>query len=64
MLVLSSAPVDLVTQTHAYLAQYGDSGMMTFVINQNSVVFEKNLGKETALATTAISDSTLIRAGS
>jgi hypothetical protein len=37
---------------------------MTFVINQKSVVFEKNLGKETALATAAIKvNSTLIRAG-
>lgn len=28
-------------------AQYGDSGIMTFVINQNGVVFQKDLGKAT-----------------
>jgi hypothetical protein len=27
--------------------QYGDSVIMTFVINQNVAVFEKDLGKET-----------------
>ena len=31
----------------AYPAQYGDSGIMTFVTNQDGVVFEKDLGKET-----------------
>ena len=31
----------------AYPAQYGDSGIMTFIINQNGVVFEKDLGKTT-----------------
>jgi len=31
----------------AYPAKYGDSGIMTFVTNQNGVVFEKDLGKET-----------------
>jgi hypothetical protein len=25
-------------------AKYGDSGVMTFVVNQNGIVFEKNLG--------------------
>lgn len=29
----------------AYPAQYGDTGIMTFMINQNGVVYEKNLGK-------------------
>ncbi len=29
----------------AYPAQYGDSGMMTFIINQQGVVYEKDLGK-------------------
>ena len=28
-------------------AQYGDSGIMTFTINQNGVVFDKDLGKNT-----------------
>jgi len=31
----------------AYPAQYGDTGIMTFIINQNGVVFEKDLGKTT-----------------
>ena len=31
----------------AYPAQYGDSGIMTFVINQNGVAYQKNLGKDT-----------------
>lgn len=31
----------------AYPAQYGDSGIMTFVINQNGDVFEKDLGQTT-----------------
>lgn len=39
----------------AYPEKYGDSGIATFIINQNGVVFEKDLGKtttETATATT------------
>jgi hypothetical protein len=31
----------------AYPAKWGDSGVMTFVVNQNGIVFEKNLGPET-----------------
>lgn len=31
----------------AYPARYGDSGVMSFVINQNGVVYEKDLGKTT-----------------
>jgi len=31
----------------AYPAQYGDSGIMTFTVNQNGVVYEKDLGKTT-----------------
>jgi hypothetical protein len=31
----------------AYPAEYGDSGIMTFIVNQDGVVYEKNLGKET-----------------
>ena len=31
----------------AYPAQYGDSGMMTFIVNQNGVTFQKDLGKAT-----------------
>ena len=29
----------------AYPAQYGDSGIMSFIINQNGKVYEKDLGK-------------------
>ena len=32
----------------AYPATYDDSGIMTFIISQNRVVYQKNLGKETA----------------
>jgi hypothetical protein len=31
----------------AYPAQYGDSGIMTFIINQHGVAFQKDLGKTT-----------------
>jgi hypothetical protein len=32
----------------AYPATYGDSGIMTFIVNQSGIVFEKNLGTATA----------------
>jgi hypothetical protein len=32
----------------AFPATYGDSGVMTFIINQHGIVFEKNLGANTA----------------
>jgi hypothetical protein len=31
----------------AYPAQYGNSGVMTFIVNQAGVVYQKNLGKDT-----------------
>jgi hypothetical protein len=31
----------------AWPAQYGDSGVMTFVVNQQGVVLEKDMGPET-----------------
>jgi len=31
----------------AFPAKYGDSGVMTFIINQDGIVFEKNLGPKT-----------------
>ncbi len=40
----------------AYPAQYGDSGIMTFVINQNGMVFQKDLGKTTADVAAAMTD--------
>jgi 23S rRNA maturation mini-RNase III len=30
----------------AYPAEYGDSGVMTFIVNQDGVVYERNLGKK------------------
>jgi hypothetical protein len=32
----------------AYPAQYGSSGIKTFIVNQDGVVYEKNLGAKTA----------------
>ena len=32
----------------AYPATWGDSGIMTFVVNQDGVVYQKNLGPKTA----------------
>lgn len=32
----------------AYPAEYGSSGIMTFIINQDGVVYQKDLGKETS----------------
>ena len=32
----------------AYPAQYGASGVMTFIVNQNGIVYQKNLGSATA----------------
>jgi hypothetical protein len=32
----------------AFPAKYGDSGVMTFVVSQDGIVFEKNLGPDTA----------------
>jgi hypothetical protein len=38
----------------AYPAQYGASGVMTFVVNQNGVVYQKDLGRDTARKAAAI----------
>ena len=38
----------------AYPAAYGDSGIMTFIVNQNGIVREKNLGPHTARLARAI----------
>ena len=40
----------------AYPAKYGDSGVMTFVVNQDGIVFEKDLGKDTTTAASAITE--------
>jgi len=38
----------------AYPAQYGSSGIMTFIVSQDGVVYEKNLGKNTPSAAQAM----------
>jgi hypothetical protein len=38
----------------AYPAKYGSSGVMTFIVNQDGVVYEKNLGRETRAAALAM----------
>jgi hypothetical protein len=38
----------------AWPAKYGNSGVMTFLINQRDMVFQKDLGPETAQAAAAI----------
>ena len=31
----------------AYPAEYGNSGVMTFIVNQDGIVFEKDMGPDT-----------------
>jgi hypothetical protein len=38
----------------AYPAQYGNSGVMTFIVNYQGKVFQKNLGKDTASIASAL----------
>jgi hypothetical protein len=38
----------------AYPAKYGASGIMTFIVNQEGVIYEKDLGEDTAKAATAM----------
>jgi hypothetical protein len=40
----------------AYPAEYGNSGVMTFIINQDGVLFQKDLGKTTTDTATAMSE--------
>ena len=40
----------------AYPAKYGDSGIMTFIVNQNGVIFQKDLGKETEEIASAMTE--------
>jgi hypothetical protein len=39
----------------AYPAEYGNSGVMTFMINQDGVLLQKDLGKATTETATATS---------
>ena len=38
----------------AWPAKYGNSGIMTFIVNQQGIVFEKDLGEKTDEAVAAI----------
>jgi len=38
----------------AYPARYGASGVMTFIVNHDGVVYQKDLGPATARAATTI----------
>jgi len=40
----------------AYPAEYGNSGVMTFMINQDGVLLQKDLGKATTEKTTTMSE--------
>ena len=40
----------------AYPAEYGSSGVMTFVANQDGVVYEKDLGRKTDVLTKAMKE--------
>lgn len=40
----------------AYPAEYGNSGVMTFVVNQEGIIYEKNLGKNTRRLAEAITE--------
>ena len=40
----------------AYPAEYGNSGVMTFIINQDGVLFQKDLGKATTKTATAMTE--------
>ena len=37
-----------------YPAEYGNSGVMTFIVNHDGVVYEKDLGKDTEKTATAM----------
>ena len=38
----------------AYPAQYGSSGIMTFIVNQNGIVYQKDLGKNSSKVAAAM----------
>jgi hypothetical protein len=40
----------------AYPEKYGDTGITTFIINQSGIVYEKNLGKDTAEVAKAMTE--------
>ena len=40
----------------AYPAKYGDSGVMTFIVNKDGVVLQNDLGASTSQAAAAITE--------
>jgi hypothetical protein len=40
----------------AYPAEYRNSGVMTFIVNQDDVVYEKDLGSDTARLAAAVTE--------
>ena len=40
----------------AFPARYGDSGVMTFLVNQHGIVFEKNLSPRTTVIAGQMTD--------
>jgi hypothetical protein len=40
----------------AYPAEYGNSGVMTFIVSHDGKVFQKNLGKNTAAVASAMKE--------
>ena len=49
----------LMTRGHAAVAwpaSYGHSGVKTFLVNQNGIVFEKDLGKDTETLAPSMTD--------
>src|SRR5208283_5108005 len=40
----------------AYPADYGSSGVMTFIVNHDGVVYQKDLGKRTAVLARAMNE--------
>ena len=40
----------------AYPAEYGNSGVMSFIVNQQGVVYERDLGEETAVAAQSMTE--------
>ena len=40
----------------AYPAKYASSGVMTFIVNQSGVVYEKDLGPETSKIATGLNE--------
>ena len=40
----------------AYPAEYRNSGVMTFIVNQDNIVYQKDLGADTAKVAAAMTD--------